>query len=54
MSKLFNLHRHLDNAIKDLEKSLERIKNRQFFISEELLCETIREMDLITVLSRRF
>lgn len=54
MSKLMIAHEHLDNAIKDLRKSLDYIEKRQFFVSEELLYKTIREMDALTVLSRKF
>lgn len=44
-----SLHKHLENAINDLKKQLERVENRQFFLSERLLIDAIKNIDDLSV-----
>lgn len=53
MSELGTLHKNLENAINDLKKQLERVENRQFFLSERLLIDAIKNIDDLSVHLRK-
>lgn len=53
MNELTILHEHLDDAIKQLKKQLDRVDHRQYFISENLLIKAIQDIDNLTVSLRK-
>lgn len=53
MNELTKLHEQLEDATNLLKKQLERVSNRQYFISEDLLIQAIAEIDNLTVSLRK-
>ena len=49
MSELMTLQEELDNAINQLEKQIDRVKKRRFFLSKKLLIDAIKNIDSLTV-----
>ena len=53
MNKELTLQEHLENAINDLRKKLDRVENKKSSLSREKLCYAIKELDDLDVKLRK-
>lgn len=53
MNKELTLQKHLENAINDLRKMLDRVENKKSSLSREKLCYAIKNLDDLNVKLRK-